>query len=164
MTGSAPLLFIVLGASALVLGTVTVVLAMRIRGLERRLKGLMDGSEGTDLQAMLESHHADRRAQAAALQAHRERLDALEARVDTAKRFSGLVRYDAFEDVRGEQSFSLALFDDDGNGLVITSQVGRTTSRVFGKKLVKGRPDRDLSEEEQAAVDEAAGRRRSHIS
>jgi hypothetical protein len=70
-----------------------------------------------------------------------------------------MVRFDAFEGVGGEQSFSLAVYDDEGNGAVLTSQVGRAESRVFGKKLSGGRGDRGLSQEEEAAVLEAAGGR-----
>lgn len=60
-----------------------------------------------------------------------------------------LFRYDAFEDVTGEQSFSLALLDGNNNGTVITSILGRQNSRCFSKSIVGGQPVQPLSDEEQ---------------
>ena len=60
-----------------------------------------------------------------------------------------LLRYNAFEDVTGEQSFSIALLDGRGNGTVITSILGRQNSRCFGKAIVGGQPQQPLSQEEQ---------------
>jgi hypothetical protein len=51
---------------------------------------------------------------------------------------TGLVRYDAFPGVGGEQSFSLALLDAEGSGLVITGLYGRHDMRVYAKPVVAG--------------------------
>jgi hypothetical protein len=65
------------------------------------------------------------------------------------------VRYDAFEDVGGAQSFALALYDDQGNGAVMNGIVGRTDCRVYCKPLVAGRSPHNLSQEESRAISEA---------
>lgn len=70
-----------------------------------------------------------------------------------------MVRYDAFEEVRGNQSFAMALYDDQGNGVVLSGIVGRTDSRVYCKPLVNGRSERNLSQEEQRAIEEATASR-----
>ncbi|HVL40209.1 MAG TPA: DUF4446 family protein, partial [Fimbriimonadaceae bacterium] len=85
-----------------------------------------------------------------------KRIVQLEEKVAGAKRHVGLVRYDAFEDVGGSQSFALAIYDDKGNGAVITSLVGRTDCRVYCKPLLNGRSERNLSQEEQRAIEAAA--------
>ena len=85
-----------------------------------------------------------------------ERVKILEAKTQHSKRFVGVVRYNAFDAVGGDQSFSVAMYDDDGNGVVITSQVGRETCRVYGKQLVLGRCEQTLSAEEQQAIEQAA--------
>lgn len=72
-----------------------------------------------------------------------------------AKRHVGLVKYDAFEDVGGSQSFALALYDDKGDGALITSLVGRSDCRVYCKPLIGGKSERSLSQEEQRAIREA---------
>ncbi|MFX8743303.1 DUF4446 family protein, partial [Acinetobacter baumannii] len=72
-----------------------------------------------------------------------------------SKRFVGVVRYNAFDDVGADQSFSLALYDDEGNGAVLTSQIGREVCRVFGKQIHAGKSDYPLSAEEQRAIEAA---------
>lgn len=69
----------------------------------------------------------------------------------------GLVRFDAFTDVGGEQSFALALLDDRGSGLVLSNIYGRQDSRMYVKQMSEGRSDRPLSDEEKSAVDLALG-------
>ncbi|MFX8992128.1 DUF4446 family protein, partial [Acinetobacter baumannii] len=63
---------------------------------------------------------------------------------------------DAFQDVGGEQSFALAIYDDDGNGALITGLIGRTDSRIYCKPIKSGETDRQLTSEEIAAIDAAA--------
>lgn len=73
----------------------------------------------------------------------------------------GLVRYDAFEDMGGRLSFSAALIDDHGDGIVITSINGRTETRTYAKPVSKLRSEHNLSDEERAAIDQAAGSKTS---
>ena len=67
----------------------------------------------------------------------------------------GLVRYDAFEDVGGRLSFSCAMLNDDGDGVVITSINGRQDTRVYAKPVYRAESVHNLSEEEAAAIREA---------
>ena len=71
------------------------------------------------------------------------------------QRFS-LVRYDAFEDMGGRLSFSAALLDDHGDGLVITSINGRTETRTYAKPVTNLTSEHNLSDEERHAITEAA--------
>ena len=68
-----------------------------------------------------------------------------------ALRHVSVVRYDAFEDVAGRQSFTAAILDDRGEGLVITALHARTESRTFLKGVGGSASDR-LSPEEERAV------------
>jgi hypothetical protein len=74
-----------------------------------------------------------------------------------ALRHVGVVRYDAFGDMGGRLSFSAALFDDQGNGLVISSINGRSETRTYAKPLVDLRSDHTLSPEEEDAIRQARG-------
>jgi hypothetical protein len=67
----------------------------------------------------------------------------------------GLVRYDAFEDMGGHLSFSAALLDERGNGLVITSINGRQDTRCYAKPVRGGASAHNLSVEEQEAIGQA---------
>lgn len=69
----------------------------------------------------------------------------------------GAVHYDAFSEMGGRLSFSAALLDEHGDGLVLTSITGRTDSRTYLKPMLDGAGTRELSDEEQEAVDRALG-------
>ena len=78
-----------------------------------------------------------------------------EALIERAVRHVGFVRYDAFEDVGGRLSFSCALLDDLGNGVVMTSINGRQDTRVYAKPIVEGKSQHNLSIEEEEAIRQA---------
>lgn len=94
------------------------------------------------------------------------RVDAVESRVDSViksqqeqsatGRFAlqkfFVVRYDAFEDMGGRLSFSAALLDDHGDGLVLTSINGRTETRTYAKDITNLNSEHNLSEEEREAI------------
>jgi hypothetical protein len=75
--------------------------------------------------------------------------------IEGAVRHVGLVRYDAFEDVGGRLSFSCALLDDAGDGVVVTSINGRQDTRVYAKPVTDGTSPHNLSEEEEEAIRQA---------
>ncbi|MBU1015323.1 DUF4446 family protein [Patescibacteria group bacterium] len=64
----------------------------------------------------------------------------------------GVIRYNPFRDSGGDQSFSIALLDEDFNGVVVTSHYGRDTNRVYAKAVEKGASSHTLSKEEQEAI------------
>ncbi len=76
----------------------------------------------------------------------------------TALRFQGLVRYNAYRDMGGQQSWSLALLDGNSTGAVVTSLHARDHARVYLKEFSEGRPAQRLSPEEQRAFTLATGR------
>lgn len=125
------------------------------RKVRRRWRELLQGEGGASLEETLETHLEERRKLQMELRALQERVRVLEDKMRVDKRHLGIVRYDAFDDVGGEQSFAMALYDDEGDGIVLTSLVGRTDCRVYAKALRKGRSDRTLSQEEQRAIREA---------
>jgi hypothetical protein len=70
-----------------------------------------------------------------------------------------LVRFKAFNNVGGDQSFALALMDAFGDGLVISSIFGREESVVYCKPIKKGSSVYPLSKEEQEAINQALDRK-----
>ncbi|MDQ3914577.1 MAG: DUF4446 family protein [Actinomycetota bacterium] len=64
----------------------------------------------------------------------------------------GIVRYDAFEEMGGRLSFSAALLDDHGDGVLITSINGRTETRTYAKAVKQLTSEHNLSEEEREAI------------
>jgi hypothetical protein len=64
----------------------------------------------------------------------------------------GLVRFNPFSDTGGDQSFSIALLDGEGDGLVVSSLFSRSDTRVFAKPVQRGLSKYHLTEEEQQAI------------
>jgi hypothetical protein len=77
-----------------------------------------------------------------------------------ALRNVALVRYDAFAEMAGRMSFSLALLDDRGNGVTISALAGATDTRVYAKGVASGAGEHELTPEERQAVSAALGKRR----
>jgi hypothetical protein len=71
-----------------------------------------------------------------------------------------LVRYDAFSEMSGRLSFSLALLDEHGDGVAISAISGRSDTRVYAKGIASGKGEHELSPEEAQAVSSALARRR----
>jgi hypothetical protein len=79
-------------------------------------------------------------------------LAALRADLEQALRHVAVVRYDAFGDMGGRLSFSAAVIDDRGDGLVFSSIHARGESRTYAKGVVGGSSDATLTPEEQQAL------------
>lgn len=79
-------------------------------------------------------------------------LAALRHDISQALRHVAVVRYDAFGDMGGRLSFSAAIIDDTGDGLVMSSIHGRGESRTYAKGVVGGDADATLTPEERQAL------------
>lgn len=146
------LLLLLLGLIALV-----VFLSIRLRRLEASYRELTTGTDGGNLEAVLEAHVrevrlATKRAQEA---------DELARRLERASRAHlqrvGFLRFNPFRDAGGDQSFAVVLSDQDGNGVVVSSLHSRDATRVYGKPLAAWESAYPLTEEEQRAITKAKG-------
>ncbi|MGB3827867.1 MAG: DUF4446 family protein [Ornithinimicrobium sp.] len=101
-------------------------------------------------------------AQARALAVERARISSVEDSVAVIRegleqglQHVAVVRYDAFGDMGGRMSFSAAIIDDRGDGMVLSSIHARSESRTYAKGIVSGKSDVTLSPEERHALDAA---------
>ena len=69
-----------------------------------------------------------------------------------ALRDLAIVRYDALQEMSGQLSFSVALLNSQGDGIVLSSINGRAETRTYAKTVVAGRGTQELSPEEQEAI------------
>ena len=82
----------------------------------------------------------------------RNEVHALRLEAAQALRHLAVVRYDAFGDMGGHLSWSMALLDDGGDGVVLTSIHGRSEARTYAKNVTSWSSDQQLSPEELEAV------------
>jgi len=156
LTDPAGLAALAAGAVALVALLLAGVLAIRVRRLRAAQKTVLGGSGRDDLV----SHAAG--LQDAFLQLNdrveevaerlEERMRATERRLDGAITYRALVRYDAYGELSGHQSASLALLDADRNGVVLSSIAHRDSARLYCKQVLDGRGEHLLSPEEDEAI------------
>jgi hypothetical protein len=123
--------------------------------LARRVRQILRGVNGANLeQALRERAEQIERLAAdadSALRQARENADALSRALDKV----GVVRYDAFADVGGAQSFSLALLDAHDCGVVLSGIHSRADVRVYAKPVECGESPVALTNEERRAIREA---------
>jgi hypothetical protein len=86
-----------------------------------------------------------------------------QTQIEGSVRNVALLRYDAFEDVGGRLSFSCALLDEQGNGVVLTSINGRQETRVYAKPVTLGTSSHNLSLEEEESIRRALGARQADM-
>ena len=85
----------------------------------------------------------------------RQEVAALKREAGDALRHLAVVRYDAFGDMGGHLSWSLALLDDGGHGVVVTSIHGRSEARTYAKNISGWTCEQQLSPEEEEAISHA---------
>ncbi len=135
---------------------VVTLLARRVGRVGGRVTGITRGEEGQSLEDVLGAHLEKVHGLAREVDRLTARTGALEAAGLRAFSRVGLVRYNPFEETGGNQSFALALLDQEGNGWVLSSLHARSGTRVYAKAIRGGRSDAALSEEETAAIRQAS--------
>jgi Protein of unknown function (DUF4446) len=147
-------LLVLLGGNGVIL-VLALVALVRLRGIARRQARMLRGVSGDSLEELL----LDYAKNVTQFRAEMDRaLTSSSANTDSLRqtlRRVGLHRYDAFANVGGQQSFSLALLDDANNGLVLSGLYSRQEMRVYAKPIVRGRSEVTLTPEEQRAISEA---------
>jgi hypothetical protein len=143
------------GAAVLGLG-VAGVAVVRLRSLRRAHDVLTGGDTGLSFVDAVHAQHLQTQELRNDVARVREDLAAARADLSDALRHVAVVRYDAFGDMGGRLSFSAALLDDAGDGLVLTSINGRTETRSYAKGVKAGESDHSLSPEELQAIEYAS--------
>jgi hypothetical protein len=129
--------------------------AVQIQGLRHRLNSV---PEGGDVIAMLTSIDSRITEFESRLTIDSQRLADLEKQMPYALSYIGVVSYNAFGNIVGNRSRSIALLNQQADGIVITILTSREETLFFTKEVRAGVGIEELSPEEQAAVDRAVVR------
>ena len=164
LTDPAGLAALAAGAVALIALVLVLVLTLRLRRLRAAQQVVLGGAGREDLVGHAAGLHeafvalTERVEEVAQRLEHR--MHEAERRLDGAIAYRALVRYDAYGELSGHQSASLALLDAEGNGVVLSSIAHRDTARLYCKQVLGGRGEHLLSPEEDEAIRRAlAGER-----
>jgi hypothetical protein len=138
-----------------------IVLAFRVRRLRASQKAVLGEAGQLDLiehAARLEQGFVELRDWVEDTSAGIEkRMAAAEARIDGCVTYRSLIRYDAYNEMSGRQSSSVALLDSRRSGVVMSSILHRENARVYVKQIVEGESELELSPEEREALNTALG-------
>jgi hypothetical protein len=156
LTDPAGIAALAAGALALIALLLALVLSFRVRRLRAAQKTVLGEHGDTDLVA----HAAGLQQAFAALHERVEevaatvdqRLGVAEERLDGVITYRSLVRYDAYGELTGNQSTTIALLDAHRDGIVLSSIVRRDTARIYCKLVRDGQGELELSPEEIEAV------------
>jgi hypothetical protein len=140
----------------LLLAALLLVVFVRLSQMARRQSRLLRGTDGVSLERMLMEHGAYKETVERQIGQALQTGDANAATIQHCFQRVGMVRYDAFPDVGGEQSFSAALLDAEGNGLVLSGLHSRHDVRIYAKPLAGGVSPVSLTDEERQAIAGAA--------
>jgi hypothetical protein len=155
LTDPVGLVALAAGGVALIALILAVVLAVKLRRL-RAAQTVVLGSGRSDLVAHASGLQSAFEALHGRVEEVAERLDermaAAERRLDGAIAYRSLVRYDAYGELSGHQSTSLALLDAERNGVVLSCIAHRDTARLYSKVVRDGRGEHELSPEEDEAI------------
>ena len=121
--------------------------------LHKKLKTFMTGKDGASLEAVLAWLTKKNAEVDETLQAHKVALEVIDARVKKSVRGYSLIRYDAYEDTGGNQSFASGLLDESGDGFILSVITNRNHVGIYAKPVVRGTALSSLTKEETLALE-----------
>jgi len=142
------LTFFIIGAVFVLL---IVALGWLIR-IELRFKKMFRGRGVSDLESALSNFTKDLDDIQKWAEKTHDSVEDLRAELKKSARHIGIVRFNPYNDVGGDQSFSISVLDDNKNGIVLSGIYGRDYNRVFAKPVMGGGSKYQLSSEEKEAI------------
>lgn len=136
-----------------------VILTVRLNGLTKKYNFFMRGEDGVSLERKLAVEIKEIRDLSDSLEGLFHEQEYLKMTQQHTFQKIGFVKYNAFDNIGNELSFSLTLLDGNNNGVVISSLYGRNESRIFSKPIMAGKSIANLSQEELESLHDALSNR-----
>lgn len=147
------LMGLILGIFVLLI--IALIQGIKLKKIKERYNLFVRGMNGIDVEGLFIKTHGDIMDIRRDLTLFEKNLTSLETRHSFTIQRIGFIRYNAFNDVGSDLSFSIALLDHFQNGFVLTSIYGRENSVCYAKPLKNGESKIPLSVEEMLAIDRA---------
>ena len=147
----------VLALLILILLILLIVQMAKVGKLRKRLDKFVLGKDGASLEEDIASLYEDNNLLKANAEKNKKDIRTLYKKLESAYQKRGLVKYDAFNQMGGQLSFSLALLDENNNGFIINSVHSVEGCYSYTKEIKNGECSLELGKEEAEALAIAMG-------
>jgi hypothetical protein len=148
-------IIITAGASIALFG-ICLFLFLKIRKVEKRLTQITTGIDKVNLEQLVTKYIETLDTCRQDLQKTNATVEQFRRQASTYLRKIGFERFKAFDDTGGDQSFAIAVLDQNNSGFVVSSLYGRNVSKVYSKRIIDGLCENyQLTDEEQRAINQA---------
>ncbi len=152
--------YIAIGLAALLVVTLVllIITLCKLKALRRRVDALTRGKDAESMEdTVLKYFEKIEELEDAEQKMHHD-IREIKENLKITYQKTGLVKYDAFREMSGALSFSLALLDKENNGVLISSMYSREGCYSYAKDIVNGESKINLSEEEKEALKQAVAK------
>ena len=149
---------IALSVVSIILAVILTIVLCKLKTLKRRVDSLTRGKDTESLEDIIVSYLERVESLEEGEEITRAALNAIKDNLKITYQKTGLVKYDAFREMSGALSYSLALLDKENNGVLISSMYSREGCYTYAKEIIKGESKINLSEEEAEALKQAVAK------
>ena len=149
---------IALSVVSIILAVVLIIVLCKLKTLKRRVDSLTRGKDTESLEDIIVSYLERVESLEEGEEITRAALNAIKDNLKITYQKTGLVKYDAFREMSGALSYSLALLDKENSGVLISSMYSREGCYTYAKEIIKGESKINLSEEEAEALKQAVAK------
>lgn len=146
-------------AIILVLLIMNIVALVKIGKMKKRYQAFMEGKDAKSLEDSILSRFREVDELKVSQELQNSDIEALKATILKTYQKFGLVKYDAFNEMGGQLSFSLAMLDKKNNGFLLNTVHNRGGSYTYVKEIFDGKSEINLSEEEEEALNKAVNQK-----
>lgn len=149
---------IALSVVCIILAVLLIIILCKLKKLRRRVDSLTRGKDAESLEDILVNFFERIESLEEGEEITRAALNAIKDNLKITYQKAALVKYDAFREMSGALSYSLALLDKENNGVLISSMYSREGCYTYAKEIVNGKSEINLSEEEEEALKQAVAK------
>ena len=148
-------MMIALSVICIIFAALVINVLCKLKTLKRRIDSLSRGKDTESLEDIILNFFERVESLEEGEEMTRAALSAIKDNLKITYQKKGLVKYDAFREMSGALSYSLALLDKENNGVLISSMYSREGCYTYAKDIKNGECKINLSEEEAEALKQA---------
>lgn len=138
-----------------IIGGIIAIVILWIALIEYRLKKFFAGTKARNLEEVLINLGKENSQIKTTQQETKDRLVIIDKRLDKSIRNIKTIRFNPFLDAGSNQSFAIAMTNDEGNGVIISSLYARDRMSIFAKPINNGKSEFELTDEEKEVLEKS---------